>query len=128
MCHGRKVFRLTALGDKLVKHIIFTACVVVSAVGIAAPAVAQSSLNSATINFQYREPIPQNGDTSAARSAILAAAEKDCAIAEKAFGLKCEINNIQFNGFGGAYNFGNPVQGNFISGNVNAILAPNKLN
>jgi opacity protein-like surface antigen len=52
---------------------------------------------TATIQFQYQELIPNNGDAAAARSKIMAQLEKDCETAGKAFGRQCIINNVNFN-------------------------------
>jgi hypothetical protein len=90
--------------------------------GAALPAMAQTSLTTANINFQFREPVPPTGDQSVARASILADAEKDCAIAAKAFGMQCEVNGVQFNMNGMGMNFGNQVPGAFVFGNVNAVL------
>jgi len=105
-------------------------CAAIAAVVTATPALAQSKIYSASINFQYREAIPANSDEGKARADILADAERDCGRAEKAFGLKCSINNIQFNNnnFNNFNNFnrpfGNQDQGSFLMGNVNAQLTP----
>ena len=72
--------------------------------GLTLPATAQSSLSQGQLNFQYHEPIPPGGDLSASRAAILSDAEKDCEAAQKAFGLTCAINNIQFSGPGTGFN------------------------
>lgn len=111
------------------KHFIYGA---VASLILVLPAVAQTgpvggNLNGpvgGNLNLQYREPIPQNGSADTARAAILSDAEQACAAVQKAFGLPCTINNIQFNnGFG----FGGPQpQGNFVTANVNLNLVPSQ--
>jgi hypothetical protein len=104
------------------KHIVYSLALLAA---LAGPALAQNSLTGAQLNFQYRQAIPQGGDTSAARAAILAEAEKDCAAAQKTFGLPCLINTIQFNtpGMGGyPFQFQTQAPGNFIGANVNMTM------
>ncbi len=94
--------------------------------GAALPAMAQSSVSQGELNFQYHEAIPPNGDLSVPRAAILSDAEKDCAAAQKAFGLTCVIGNIQFNG--GGMGYGNQAPPNTVSAGVNMQLIPQKTN
>ncbi|MDD2705649.1 MAG: hypothetical protein PHU07_10010 [Acidocella sp.] len=96
---------------------------------MALPSAAQPGPSAGTMNFQYHEPIPQNGDLSVSRAAILSDAERDCASAQKAFGLQCLIGNIQFNNQGMpgmGYGFVNQVPPNSVSANVNMMLVPAK--
>lgn len=103
------------------------AALIVLAGAAAHPASAQAPLASAQLNFQYREPIGPDGDAAKARAAILSAAERDCATAEKAFGLTCSINSINFNNFDGGYGgFNRMPQGPQLSANVNAVLEPRR--
>lgn len=95
--------------------------------GLVVPAAAQSAVSSGQLNFQYHEPIPASGDLSVSRAAILADAEKDCAAAQKAFGLQCVIGNIQFDSRGMGM-FGQPSPPNSVSANVNMNLMPQKTN
>lgn len=93
--------------------------------GLALPVAAHANPSAGQLNFQYNEPIPATGDLSAPRAAILADAEKDCAAAQKAFGLVCQIGDIQFNaqGYG---RFGQQAPPNSMSGQVNMQLMPLK--
>ncbi len=86
-------------------------------------AAAQSSLASAQVNLQFHEPLPANGDTNAARAAVLADAEKACDALTKALNLPCSINNIQFNN-GGPFGFMpmGAASANMMNANVNIML------
>jgi hypothetical protein len=90
------------------------------------PAAAQSTLATAQVNLQLREPIPADGGTAAAQTAVLSDAEKACAALSKALNLPCTINNIQFNTNGGPFGYMAANAGT-LNANVNVILAqPNQ--
>jgi hypothetical protein len=48
------------------------------------------------VTIQYHQPVPANGDKSAARVAIYRQVRKDCETAAITFGRKCVINRIFF--------------------------------
>lgn len=50
-----------------------------------------------TIQIEYHEPIPLDGDMSAVRSKIYAQVQKDCEEASKAFQMRCTVNSLNFN-------------------------------
>jgi len=102
---------------KLPAALFFTALFV-------SPAMAQEPPNTIQLSFQLREPIAADGDTSKATAALLADAQKNCAIAAKAFGAPCTINNIQFNNrnFGPWGNPQGPQQ--YLWANVSATVTP----
>ena len=84
---------------------------------------AASPLVSAQLNAQLREPIV-NGDTNAARSAMLTEAEKLCDNLHQALSITCVVSNIQFNN-GPIYGMQQPP-GNFLFGNANFQLLHEK--
>lgn len=61
-----------------------------------------------SIQIEYREPMPADGDMSAIRTKIYAEVQKDCDAAAKAFQEQCSVSNISFNDM--AMN-GQPPQG-----------------
>lgn len=97
----------------------------VAALMLALPVAAQAGPSAGQLNFRYSEPLPSTGDLSAPRAAILADAEKDCAAAQKTFGLVCQINNIQFDNRGGGQ-FSQQASSNTVSGQVNMQLVPQR--
>ncbi len=90
----------------------------------ATPTTPASPVVSAFVNARLREPVV-NGDTNAARAAMLADAEKLCAGVQTSLGLACAVNNIQFNTgpMGGPYAMPS-APGPFLYGNVNLQLRP----
>ncbi len=91
----------------------------------AAPATPTSPVVAAFVNARLREPIV-NGDTNAARAAMLADAEKICAALQASLNLACAVNNIQFNAgpmMRGPYGMQQPA-GQFLIGNANLQLRP----
>jgi hypothetical protein len=50
-----------------------------------------------TIQIEYREPMPADGDMGALRMKIYAQVQKDCDSAAKAFQEHCAVNSINFN-------------------------------
>ncbi len=69
----------------------------VAIVAIASGASAQQGVQPPTLQLHYQEPIPVNGDMTAARAKIMAQIESDCATAAKALGRQCMVNNVNFN-------------------------------
>lgn len=61
-----------------------------------------------SIQIEYREPMPADGDMGAVRTKIYAEVQKDCDAAAKAFQEQCSVNSISFNDM--AMN-GQPPQG-----------------
>lgn len=91
----------------------------------AAPAAPTSPVVAAFVNARLRERIV-NGDTNAARAAMLADAEKICAALQTSLNLACAVNNIQFNVgpvMRGRYGMQQPA-GQFLMGNANLQLRP----
>jgi hypothetical protein len=80
---------------------------------------AHAEENSANLQLQYREAIPENGDLKPLRAKFLAQAEKDCEAAAIAMGRHCRINSINFN-WNRSYR-GDP-EGKFLSAGVSASL------
>ncbi|HEX3971514.1 MAG TPA: hypothetical protein VHX19_09325 [Stellaceae bacterium] len=50
-----------------------------------------------TIQIEYREPMPADGDMGALRTKIYVEVQKDCDAAAKAFQEHCAVNSINFN-------------------------------
>ncbi len=50
-----------------------------------------------TIQIEYREPMPADGDMGALRTRIYGQVQKDCDAAAKAFQEHCAVNSINFN-------------------------------
>jgi hypothetical protein len=50
-----------------------------------------------TIQIEYHEALPADGDMSAVRSKIYAQVQKDCEEAGKAFQMRCAVNSMNFN-------------------------------
>ena len=69
-------------------------CVLFSASGSAQLVPAT---RTTTIQIEYHEPFPIDGDMSAVRSEIYAQVQKDCEEAAKAFQMRCTVNSLNFN-------------------------------
>lgn len=50
-----------------------------------------------TIQIEYHEPVPADGDMGAVRTKIYAQVQKDCEEAAKAFQMRCAVNSLNFN-------------------------------
>lgn len=54
-------------------------------------------VRNTTIQIEYREPMPADGDMGALRTKIYAQVQKDCDAAAQAFQQHCSVNSISFN-------------------------------
>ena len=50
-----------------------------------------------SIQIEYHEPVPIDGDMGAVRVKIYAQVQKDCEEAAKAFQMRCTVNSLNFN-------------------------------
>jgi len=76
--------------------------------------------HNTSIQIEYREPIPANGDMTALRQHIYGEIQKDCDAAAKAFRTECSVVNISFNDI--AMGSGLPPQG--VIARAQLVLTP----
>jgi len=57
----------------------------------------QPGARTTTIQIEYHEPVPADGDLAAVRIKIYAQVQKDCDEAAKAFQMRCTVNSLNFN-------------------------------
>ena len=67
---------------------------------VAGKAQIYAPTRTTTIQIEYREPIPADGNMAALRTKIYAEVQTDCDNAAKAFQEKCSISSISFNDVG----------------------------
>jgi hypothetical protein len=61
-----------------------------------ASAQAIQGTRTTTIQIEYHEPVPVDGDRGAVRTKIYAQVQKDCEEAAKAFQMRCTVNSLSF--------------------------------
>jgi hypothetical protein len=104
-------------------RVVLVAAVVLLLLPVSGGVSAQDVLNQPTqISIQYREFVPEGGETAPTFVKIFERARKDCELVGTAFSRKCLITNVNIHTNPGSS--GNMPGGMIVNANVTMMLPP----